>query len=131
MLKILLKYLTSLYWQVYFGNFLFFLQTSGIATQNTINIFILHKLCNDLGLSTCLPVSSVMLCFHSELRGKKTPTSLIKLFGPGCCLRNSRRWLHQYLSYRSWECFLVEHCSSSLNWLPWIPGAWPHYNFHT
>lgn len=34
-------------------------------------------------------------------------------------------------SYRSWECLLVEHCSSALSRLPWIPGAWPHYNFHT
>lgn len=37
MLKIVIKYLSSLYLQGYAGNLLFLLQTSGTATHNTVN----------------------------------------------------------------------------------------------
>lgn len=128
MFKSLLKCLSSLYLQVYFGNFLFFLQNDGTATPNSVT---------DVHLKQAeqwfrpQDISLVILCFHSEQEGKETPTGLIKLFGPVAWCRNGPSWLHQYLSYRSRECFLAKHCSSSLDQLPWIPGAWPHYNFHT
>ena len=131
MLKIVMKYLSSMYLQGYSGTFLFLLQTSGIATHNTVNDAHLKQAeqwFRPRYISTCLCSDAI---FSFRAGGIKTPTSLMKLFGPVAQCRNSRRWFHQYLNYRSKECFLVEHCSSSLNWLPWIPGAWPHYNFHT
>lgn len=75
-------------------------------------MFILNKLSSDLGLSTCLPVSPTIPCFHSEPGWKETPRALMKLFGPVAWCWNSSRWLNQRLSYRSRECFLAEHCSS-------------------
>lgn len=79
--------------------------------------------------STCV-LSDLVLILHTEER----TTSLMKLSsGVVSWSRHlqGRNRLHQCLNLRSWECFLVEHCSSSLHRLPWIPGAWPHYNFHT
>lgn len=128
MLKFLVNYQVCS-WHIVFGNFLLLLQTDGM-THNTVNDIHLKQAepwFRPQYISTCFLSETVF----TEQGEKKTPASLMKLLGPVAWCQNSRRWLHQYLSYRSTECFLVEHCSSSLNRLPWIPGAWPHYNFHT
>lgn len=71
MLKIVMKYLSSMYLHGYSGNFLFLLQTSGIATHNTVNDAHLKQAEQWFSLGTFLPVSVVMLYFHSEQVGSK------------------------------------------------------------
>lgn len=81
--------------------------------------------------STCL-LSNPVCIHHTEeascnLSNEAVPRHCVLMSAPPAWMLT----LSVFKSYRSWECLLVEHCSSSLNRLPWIPGAWPHYNFHT